>query len=123
MGRKALILYVSVTGNTEKIAKCFQEALEEMQWSVDLIKITNKTNFVEEPVFFDAYDLLFVGSPIMAGLPSTLVGKNLGPYGVYAAADVLGSTDYAWTQAARESGLCTLCGGILYLWGDLHRSQ
>lgn len=58
MGRKALILYVSVTGNTEKIAKCFQEALEEMQWSVDLIKITNKTNFVEEPVFFDAYDLL-----------------------------------------------------------------
>ena len=29
MARKALILYASVTGNTEKIAGCFQEALEE----------------------------------------------------------------------------------------------
>ena len=78
MARKALILYVSVTGNTEKIAQCFQEALEEMSWTVDLVKITNKTNFVENPIFFDEYDLLFLGSPIMAGLPSTLVGKNLG---------------------------------------------
>ena len=78
MARKALILYASVTGNTEKIANCFREALEEMNWTVDSIKITNKTNFVEEPIFFDEYDLLFVGSPIMAGLPSTLIGKNLG---------------------------------------------
>lgn len=78
MARKALILYASVTGNTEKIANCFREALEEMNWTVDSIKITNKTNFVEEPIFFDQYDLLFVGSPIMAGLPSTLIGKNLG---------------------------------------------
>lgn len=78
MSRKALILCASVTGNTEKIANCFREALEEMEWSVDLIKLTPKTNFVEEPVFFDQYDLLFVGSPIMAGLPSTLLGKNLG---------------------------------------------
>lgn len=78
MARKALILYASVTGNTEKIAHCFREALEEMNWTVDSIKITNKTNFVEEPIFFDQYDLLFVGSPIMAGLPSTLIGKNLG---------------------------------------------
>lgn len=78
MSRKALILYASVTGNTAKIAQCFDDALTEMGWSVDQIKITNKTNFVEEPVFFDQYDLLFVGSPIMAGLPSTLIGKNLG---------------------------------------------
>ena len=78
MARKALILYASVTGNTEKIANCFREALEEMNWAVDSIKITNQTNFVENPVFFDEYDLLFVGSPIMAGLPSTLIGKNLG---------------------------------------------
>ena len=78
MARKALILYASVTGNTGKIAGCFQEALEEMNWEVDSIKITNKTNFVENPIFFDHYDLLFVGSPIMAGLPSTLIGKNLG---------------------------------------------
>lgn len=78
MARKALILYASVTGNTEKIAGCFQEALEEMNWQVDSIKITNQTSFVENPIFFDLYDLLFVGSPIMAGLPSTLIGKNLG---------------------------------------------
>ena len=78
MARKALILYASVTGNTEKIAGCFQEALEKMNWQVDSIKITNQTSFVENPIFFDQYDLLFVGSPIMAGLPSTLIGKNLG---------------------------------------------
>lgn len=78
MARKALILYASVTGNTEKIAGYFQEALEEMNWQVDSIKITNQTSFVENPIFFDQYDLLFVGSPIMAGLPSTLIGKNLG---------------------------------------------
>lgn len=78
MAHKALILYVSVTGNTEKIAQSFQSALEELNWTVDMIKMTNKTNFVENPVFFDNYDLLFLGSPIMAGLPSTLVGKNLG---------------------------------------------
>lgn len=78
MGRKALIIYATVSGNTEKISNCFKDALEEQKWSVDMIKLTNKTNFVEEPVFFDEYDLLFLGSPIMAGLPSTLVGKNLG---------------------------------------------
>lgn len=76
--QKALIMYASVTGNTEKVGFAFKEALEGMGWTVDTLKLTGKTNFVENPIYFDEYDLLFLGSPIMAGLPSTLLGKNLG---------------------------------------------
>ena len=39
MSRKALILYASVTGNTAKIAQCFDDALTEMGWSVDYSQI------------------------------------------------------------------------------------
>lgn len=76
--KKALVMYASITGNTEKIGFAFKEALEEMGWSVDTCKLTNKTNFNDDPIFLDEYDLFFLGSPIMAGLPSTLLGKNLG---------------------------------------------
>lgn len=76
--KKALVLYASITGNTEKIGFAFREALEEMGWTVDTCKMTGKTNFIENPIFFDDYDLLFLGSPIMAGVPSPLLPKHLG---------------------------------------------
>ena len=76
--KKGLILYASVTGNTEKVAKAFGKAFENCGWSYDLVKITAKTSFKKDPVYFDDYDFVCLGSPIMAGLPSTLIGKNLG---------------------------------------------
>lgn len=76
--KKALVLYASITGNTEKIGFAFRDALQEMGWEVDTFKMDRKTNFVENPIFFDDYDLLFLGSPIMAGVPSPLLPKHLG---------------------------------------------
>lgn len=78
MKKRALILYVSLTGNTEKIANAFKGKILAEGWQCDMVKITNKTDFHKDPVYFDDYDLVMLGSPIMAGLPSTWLGKNLG---------------------------------------------
>lgn len=76
--KKGLILYASVTGNTEKVAKAFGKAFENCGWSYDLVKITAKTSFKKDPVYFDDYDFVCLGSPIMAGLPSPVIGRVLG---------------------------------------------
>ena len=62
--KKGLILYASVTGNTEKVAKAFGKAFETCGWSYDLVKITAKTSFKKDPVYFDDYDFVCLGSPI-----------------------------------------------------------
>lgn len=51
---RALILYSSMTGNTEKIAVAMKEALEHYCFQVDLMKITSKLNI---PRDFSSYDL------------------------------------------------------------------
>ena len=40
--KRGLIMYASVTGNTEKVAKAFAKAFENCGWSYDLVKIDKK---------------------------------------------------------------------------------
>ena len=70
MARKSLILYASITGNTEKVAMRFKEVFEEKGWECDALKINKHTDINNLPFRLDDYDLLCAGSPIWAGIPS-----------------------------------------------------
>lgn len=75
---RALILYATMTKNTEKIAKAFAETFEYYQWDVLLHKMTMKKDDwkgMQEKLFFDDYDVICLGSPIVAGYPLTVVNK------------------------------------------------
>ncbi len=43
MKKKALILYATITKNTERIARAFAESFEYYGWEAELFRITNKT--------------------------------------------------------------------------------
>ena len=44
MAKKSLILYASMTGNTEKVAQRFQQAFVKKGWECDIFKIDKKTD-------------------------------------------------------------------------------
>ncbi len=71
---RALILYSSITGNTEKIAQSFKDTLEHYRFQVDMLKITSKLEISRD---FSDYDLVCLGSPIIAGAPTKVVIKKL----------------------------------------------
>ena len=71
---RALILYSSITGNTEKIAQSFKDELEHYRFQVDMLKITSKLEISRD---FSDYDLVCLGSPIIAGSPTKVVMKKL----------------------------------------------
>lgn len=75
--KKGLVMYASITGNTEKVAKAFGNAFEKSGWECTLLKIDGKTNLKKNPVYFDDYDIIALGSPIMAGLPSPEIARVL----------------------------------------------
>ena len=55
---KALIVYDSYFGNTEKVAKAIEDALQEKQYEVSSIKAADAA-----AKDLDKLDLLIVGSP------------------------------------------------------------
>lgn len=70
-GKKALILYATISGNSEKIAKVFEQELLDYGFEVDMIKATNQTT----PAVIHGYDLYLVGTGIVGGLPElNLIG-------------------------------------------------
>ena len=74
MKRKALIIYASLTGNTEKIAKAFQRTFEHYGFTVDMYKITNKSKRIN--FNYRDYDVVCMGSLIIAGAPTTAMIKQ-----------------------------------------------
>ena len=62
---KSLILYDSIGGNTDKVAQRIKDTLNDAVSEVDFLKITSKTD-----VDFLAYDLIFLGSPVIDWLPT-----------------------------------------------------
>jgi flavodoxin len=64
MTRKGLIVYASHTGNTEKVALRFKKVFEEQGWACDCIKAAKGM----QPVNPEDYDLVCIGSPILAGV-------------------------------------------------------
>lgn len=76
--RRGLIMYSSVTGNTEKVANAFAKAMEKNGWEAVLYKVDGKTNFHDNPVYFNEFDVVALGSPNMAGLPSPHLQRTFG---------------------------------------------
>jgi hypothetical protein len=74
MPKKSLIVYASVTGNTEKVAKRFKQVFEKKkapwgEWKCDIFKV-NKNSYKETPPYhLDDYDFFCIGAPIWAGIP------------------------------------------------------
>lgn len=75
--RRALLLYATMTKNTEKIANWFRETFEAYRWDVVMYRLKNGMNLAEmqENVYFDDYDVICLGSPIVAGYPLKIVSK------------------------------------------------
>ena len=76
--RRALILYATMTKNTEKIALAFEKAFRHYNWEVTLFRMTMKPadwEGMQEKLYFDDYDMVCLGSPIVAGYPLTVVNK------------------------------------------------
>jgi len=72
--RRALIVYASVTGNTEKVARRFKQVFEKKgrawgDWECDIFKVTKNTYKEDIPYSFHNYDFVCVGAPIWAGIP------------------------------------------------------
>lgn len=75
---RALILYATMTKNTEKIAKAMQETFLHYKWEVTFYRMTMKAadwEGMQEKLYFDDYDVIALGSPIVAGYPLTVVNK------------------------------------------------
>lgn len=77
--RKVLILYATMTHNTEKIASWFKETFEEYSWDVTFVRLANNTDYtvIQDKLYFDDYDVVALGSPIVAGAPLQAVIKAL----------------------------------------------
>jgi hypothetical protein len=68
--RRGLIYYASVTGNTDKIAVAFKGVFEKFGWQCDMMKISKHTDIKNLPYKAEDYDLVMIGSPIWAGMPT-----------------------------------------------------
>lgn len=67
---KALIIYSSITGNTEKIAEAFAETFREYNIAPTLLKLEgNYLGDQVDPPDLGAYDFLCLGAPVIAGIP------------------------------------------------------
>lgn len=77
--RRALILYASMTHNTEKVANWFRETLEEYGWETFSVRMMANTDWaaLQDQVYFDDYDLICLGSPIVGGSPLQPVIKAM----------------------------------------------
>lgn len=77
--RRALILYASMTKNTEKVATWFKETFEAYGWDTTFVRIAANTKWAElqDQLYFDDYDLIALGSPIVGGSPLQTVIKAL----------------------------------------------
>jgi hypothetical protein len=70
MGKKCLITYSSLTGNTEKVALRFKETFEKKGWQCDIFKVRKNAGDILRPAFdIRQYDFVCAGSGLRAHLP------------------------------------------------------
>lgn len=77
MQNKALILYTSATGNTEKVACQFEQTLLAYGWDCDRIALQAPSELQARQLYLDHYDLVLLGTPVISGAPSPLVSQNI----------------------------------------------
>ncbi len=75
--RRVLLMYATMTKNTQKIAECFKETFEHYGWEVTFVKVAGSTDWagLQDQLYFDDYDLICLGSPIVGGFPLQSVIK------------------------------------------------
>ncbi len=69
---RVLLLYDSLTGNTEKVAKSIEEALKGEGTDVERLKVSAVS---DEFVELHDYDLVFLGSPVIQFMPTKAMVK------------------------------------------------
>jgi hypothetical protein len=62
VGKKCLIAYSSLSGNTEKVAVRFKSTFEKHGWQCDMFKVGKKPDLKNLPFRFKDYDFACVGS-------------------------------------------------------------
>lgn len=76
--RNAIVMYSSITGNTEKVAQKFAEVLKAYNFNVALEKVYPQRDYIKNPIYFDDCDLLCLGAPIIAALPYKELSSVIG---------------------------------------------
>ena len=61
--RKAVVLYGSLTGNTEMVGKAMAEVLEEYGFETRCEKLKAGKDWSEDPVIFSDYDIVVLYNP------------------------------------------------------------
>ena len=67
--KKGLILYQTMTGNTEKVALRFKKAFEKKGWQCDMFKVDKDMDVDNLPFDFEEYDFMCAGSGVYKALP------------------------------------------------------
>jgi flavodoxin len=67
--RKSLILYQTMSGNTEKVAFRFKKVFEKKGWKCDIFKVDKNMDADNLPFDFQDYDFLCVGSGVYSSMP------------------------------------------------------
>lgn len=75
--RRVLLMYATMTKNTEKVAGWFKETFDYYGWDVTYLRIAANTDWagMQDKLYFDDYDLICLGSPIVGGAPLQAVIK------------------------------------------------
>lgn len=79
--KKAVVLYGSLTGNTEMVGRAMAEVLEEYGFETRCEKLVAGKDWSKSPVYFSEYDIVVLGSLVVAGLPYKEVYQLLGLQG------------------------------------------
>ena len=70
MAKKCLIIYSSLTRNTENVAIRFKSTFEKNGWSCDMFRVRRRSEDILHPPYkLDDYDFLCVGSGVISHLP------------------------------------------------------
>lgn len=85
MPPKSLILYASLTGNTQKVALRFKQVFGKIGWECDMVKVGRGRDTQDSPVDFQKYDFLCLGSYVHKALPDERVldARSLDSQSVY----------------------------------------
>ena len=103
---KALVVYDSVYGNTEKIARALAKGLEDGGVDVQCVRV-DAAEFDE----LNGYDLLFVGSPVQGWSASKLTKEFLER--LKSVEDLSGKKAFAFDTKMGRSRLVGSAGGMI----------
>ena len=67
--KRSLILYQTMTSNTEKVALRFKKVFEKKGWVCDIFKVDKNMDAQNLPFDFQDYDFMCAGSGVYAALP------------------------------------------------------